>query len=74
MPCRIGITTDPDRRLQEWRRKHPGLRRWRILGRYGSKSEAQAQETLLARRHGCEAWPGGVGPETATWYVYCFEF
>ena len=65
---------NPNRRQREWKRVLPTLRDWKILGCYDSKSEAQAQETLLARQHGCEASPGGDGREVAKWYVYYFEF
>ena len=74
MPCRIGISMDPDRRLREWERAHPTLRNWRILGCFDSKSAAQAQESLLAHKYNCTAFPGGVGQEVAKWYVYYFEF
>ena len=64
----------PDRRRREWKRVHPALHNWTILGCYNSKSEAQAQENRLARERNCEASPGGDGKAIVKWYVYYFEF
>ena len=74
MACRVGMTTDPDRREKDWQRKYPGLRNWTILGQYSSKSAAQKRESLEARRLGCASSPGGGGAEAATWYVYYFQY
>jgi len=74
MACRIGITTDPDRREKEWKREHPSLRNWKILGRSKNKSVAQKAETLLARKFGCDAAPGGPNDEDDIWYVYKFDY
>lgn len=65
---------NPDRRRREWKRVHPTLSNWKVLGRYNSKSEAQTQENFLAQQYGCEASPGGDGEKVAKWYVYYFEF
>ena len=73
MACRVGITTDPVRRKQDWQRQYPRLRNWRILSTHNSKSAAQQRESQEARNRGCTAHPGGEGPERATWYVYYFE-
>ena len=37
------------------------------------RRKAQREETRLAALWGCEAHPGGAGPEYALWYVYAFE-
>ena len=74
MACRIGITTNPEKREQEWRQQHPYLYHWRILGQYNSKRYAQEVETIYAKQYDCIASPGGSGQEMATWYVYMFEF
>lgn len=74
MPCRIGITTNPGERKRHWEGQHPTLRNWEILGRHSTKSEAQAAETRLARQYGCQASPGGDGPEHADWVVYKFDY
>lgn len=73
MACRVGITTDPQGRQAYWRSRCRNLRNWQILQRYSSKQEAQQRETYEARQRGCEAHPGGDGPEWATWYVYYFQ-
>ena len=73
MACRIGITTAPDRRKQEWQKQYPHMSDWKILTTCSSKSEAQAEEERLSKEHGCEAHPGGDGNEDATWYVYMFN-
>ena len=74
MACRVGITTDPQRRKQEWEEEYPWLRRWTIISRHSTRSAAQTKENQEARNRGCEAHPGGAGPERATWYVYYFEY
>ena len=74
MACQVGITTDPERRKQEWQREHPNLRDWEIISRHYSKSAAQQREVEEARRRGCNHGVGGGGPETATWYVYRFTY
>ena len=73
MPCRIGISMNPDERRAHWERECLNLRNWQVLGRFPSKSAAQAHETSEAARLGCDASPGGAGDEHATWYVYYFE-
>ena len=73
MPCRIGITQDPNRRYQEWLRVYPYLRNWKFQGPF-TKFQAQEMENREAIRLGCEAHPGGAGNEYGEWYVYCFEY
>ena len=74
MACRVGITTDPDRRKKEWQKEYPNLWDWQILGVHSTKSAAQEQETAEAKRRGCDSSPGGGGPERATWHVYYFQY
>ena len=74
MGCRIGITTRPDERREEWEDIFPFLSDWRILATVQSKTAAQKKENELAKKYGCEASAGGSGPENATWYVYMFRF
>lgn len=74
MACRVGITTDPNRRKAEWQIQHPNLRNWQIIGQHNSRSAAQAQEIQVANTYNCTAYPGGEGPENAIWYVYYFEY
>ena len=63
MACRVGITTVPEERKRYWQSRYRSLRNWRIVGQYNSKTEAQREETRLAALWGCEASPGGAGPE-----------
>ena len=74
MPCRVGMTTDPDGRKADWQHDHPQLYDWQIEGTYYTKSEAQAAETRIAQERGCVAHPGGDGEEYDTWYVYSFRY
>ncbi len=73
MPCRIGITTDPDRQQQEWVAVHPSLYNWQILGWYRTQAEAEQTERIYAASRDCEAHAGGPssGP---LWAVYQFEY
>ena len=66
MACQIGITTDPDRRRQEWRNQRPTLRGWRILSTHRSKGAAQRGESRLGAQSTCNSHAGGAGPEHAT--------
>lgn len=74
MACIVGMTTNPDRRKKERKEEYPNLYDWRIMGTYGTKSEAQREENRIARRHGCDSGRGGAGPERATWHVYKFKY
>ena len=73
MACRVGITTNPERRKKEWQQEYPHLWDWTIIAKYGTKSAAQARENQEAKRRGCASSPGGGGPEVATWHVYFFR-
>ena len=74
MPCQVGITMSPTQRRAQWEQERPTLRNWQILETCYSKSAAQRRETALAQQYGCNAHPGGGGPENATWYVYYFQY
>lgn len=73
MPCRIGISMTPEDRRTYWAGRCWNLRNWQVQGPFDSKSAAQRHETSEAARLGCDASPGGAGPEFANWYVYYFE-
>ena len=76
--CRIGMTTNPNRRKKEWERKYRKqgntIVSWNILNNYNSKTFAQEFETKEAKKQNCEAHPGGKGPEKAIWYIYKLEY
>lgn len=73
MACRVGITTDPERREQEWRNKYPRLRNWGVAGPYRTREKAQQAENRLADRHGCRSHQGGRDAR-GPWYVYKFHY
>ena len=74
MPCRVGITTDPDRRKREWKFRHPTLKNWEIVSWHRTRSAAQQKEDEIAHSLGCDAHHGGAEPAYADWwYVYVFE-
>ena len=73
MPCRVGITTNPERRKREWASKLHGMRGWRILKSCTNRKQAQRLEREYAVKYGCKAYGGGnraKGP----WCVYKFEY
>ena len=73
MPCRVGITTDPDTRKKYWENQVVGFSRWRILKSFSTKDAAQKFENEYSKKHGCKAHAGG--PDTkGTWYAYRFDF
>lgn len=74
MPCRVGITTDPDTRKAYWESRVVGLENWRILKRFSTKEVAQEYETEYAKRNGCQAHPGGASDVYGTWSVYRFDY
>ena len=74
MPCRVGITMDLDRRLDEWSRQLQGMGGIQKWGPFKTKTAAQKRENEIAKSHGCNYHPGGGGPEDANWYVYHFDY
>ncbi len=73
MPCRVGITTDPERRKAYWESKVYGLTNWRLLKSYRSRAKAQEHEERYAARYNCQASPGG-NDAGGTWHVYRFDY
>jgi hypothetical protein len=73
MPCRVGMTTDPEGRRAYWQNRVVGFKNWKILAKFRSRDEAQGYETRYARRYGCQAAPGGADAP-GTWYVYRFDY
>jgi hypothetical protein len=83
MPCKVGITTNPEERQAYWQNQVTGFTNWQILEIFRSKAAAKEYETAYVLRHGCEAVPDdldflGREKESATehdwWYVYHFDF
>lgn len=74
MTCKIGITTDLDRRRQEWELEYPDLSGWQMIdGPFETREEAQEAEDRLAEEHGCESHHGG-GEANGPWWVYKFYY
>ena len=73
MPCRVGITTDPQTRKSYWQSQVVGMYNWKIIGKHNSKEDAQEHETNYAVKHNCLAFPGGASA-AGTWYVYRFDY
>lgn len=75
MKCRIGITTDPDRRHQEWKRKVT-VTNFTVLRTCRSKAEAQRMEDVFAAQMGCIAHHGGGDPTNPNrfWHVYRVDY
>jgi len=76
MVCRVGITTRPEQRKQEWKRKVDGLRNWQILAKRQNREDAQNLENQYAKQYGCKASGGGNDPDgpNETWSVYRFDY
>jgi hypothetical protein len=83
MPCRIGITTDPEGMRDYWQSRVTGFTNWEILNMFRSEAAAKEYETGYALRNECEATLGAAdGPRTAResktqydwWYVYHFDY
>ncbi len=74
MACRVGITTDPKRRKQEWEEEYPSLRDWEILESSLSYSSAQKKENEYAQKYGCASSPGGPNDGSYNWSVYKFSY
>jgi hypothetical protein len=83
MPCKVGITTDPEAGEAYWQSQTIGFTNWQILEIFRSKAAAKEYETHYALRHGCEAPLGApdspiIGRKPATeyewWYVYHFDY
>lgn len=83
MPCRIGITTNPEAKQEYWQDHVIGFSNWQILNIFRSKAAAKEYETQYALRDGCEAALGDsdeprTAKESATeydwWYVYHFDY
>lgn len=72
--CQVGITTDLERRKNEWKRERPSLKNWKHISTHYTKTAAQKREIEEAKARGCNYDVGGAGNENATWYVYYFEY
>ena len=72
MACRIGISTNPQSRINHWKREE-GYTHSRILAKNLTYDTAQARETREAAKRGCRSATGGdPGPNRnrRVWSVY----
>jgi len=83
MPCKIGITTNPEAGQVYWHDRVTEFTNWEILEIFRSKAAAKEYETAYALRHNCEEALGdsdspSIGREPLTeyewWYVYHFDY
>ena len=76
--CRIGMTTDLDRRKAEWIRdyKKIGFKviSWKILAKGLSREDAQPFETRVAQKQKCISSPGGGPSGKDKWSIYKLEY
>ena len=73
MPCRVGMSTNPQERRQYWSGQVRNLHNWRILASGLTYEQALAREENEARQRGCVAEPGGPRMDGPVWSVYYFE-
>ena len=81
MPCRVGITTDVNKRKADWENRVNGLRNWRTHGWFPDKESAQRTEDELVahcrnyeNRGTCHGRPGGGDSNAVGWTVYSFDY
>ena len=79
MPCRIGITADPEGLKKIWEDQVYGLTNWKILKENLTMRQAQDYESeyLRGRYNEFTGHPGSSGePEDYLnrWVVYRFEY
>jgi len=73
MICRVGITTNLERRKKEWKAEHSDMQNWEEFGPFDSREDAQKWEDSQT---GCEKSGGGDNPDdpTAKWSGYRFSY
>ena len=69
MSCRVGMSTDPDARIQYWKDKE-GHTHATILASGLTYSQALAREREEAEAKGCEYHGGGQPVTGKVWSVY----
>jgi hypothetical protein len=80
MALRVGITTRPDERKEEWLKRYPLMGIWRIVGPFDSRAAArawEAEQALAGARLGTPVEKSGDSFEAdspdAKWFGYMFE-
>ena len=81
MPCRVGITSDPETRKKYWEGRVNGFKNWQTHGVHAKKADAQAEEdtrvsncNTYANRGTCHGKAGGGDPDKSPWTVYSFDY
>ena len=70
MACRIGMSSNPQERIDHWQRQCRGNFSSQILASGLTYEEAQAMEEREARRYGCTQAPGGERVPGRVYSVY----
>lgn len=74
MPCRVGMTTNPQRRKSEHENDVRNLRNWQIIASGLTREEAAEREQREAQTRGCDRHGGGADPDRPReWSVYYFQ-
>ena len=69
MACRIGMSTDPQERIDYWKRVE-GHTHSQILASGLTYEQAQAREKSEAESRGCRYHGGGQFVEGSVWSIY----
>lgn len=69
MACRVGSSTNPQERIDHWKRVE-GYTRSQILASGLTYEQAQVAERREAAARGCTASGGGARVPGAVWFVY----
>ena len=69
MGCRVGMSTDPQERIDHWKEKE-GHTHSRILAENLTYSQATDREKEEAEERGCVYGPGGPYVSGNVWSVY----
>ena len=69
MACRVGMSTDPQERIEYWKRQE-GCTSGGVVTSGLTYDEALAKERELAQRDGCRQSGGGERKPGRVWSVY----
>lgn len=69
MGCRVGMSTDPETRIEHWKREE-GHTHGKVLASHLTYDEAQDREKVEALRRNCVSSPGGAKVGGRVWSVY----
>ena len=69
MACRVGMSTNPDERIEYWK-KEENCTSGYVVKSGLTYDEALAEEKRLAKEHGCRQSGGGPRVSGWVWSVY----